>query len=271
MSASGIHMPIALLTDFGTQDWFAGEMKGALLRLSPRAGVIDLTHSVEPGDIRGGALALLSSFRSFPPGTLFLCSVSYGSISQKAVAAAGEGYFFLSPDNGLLSWALAKIRDVQLREINKEKFFRNSGCSTFPARDLLSPLAAKLHEGMDFSECGPLLNEYAILPWRETEVGEYRAVGEIIYIDRFGNAITSVSPRELAGREFNRARLKGNLVIPLGNHYEEVPEGMQVAYPGSGGLMEVGVNGGSAAGKLDLDVGDEVEFGFDHESGRDFS
>ncbi|MFP4014444.1 MAG: S-adenosyl-l-methionine hydroxide adenosyltransferase family protein [Chitinispirillaceae bacterium] len=255
-------MPIALLTDFGSRDWFAGELKGALLRFSPQARIVDLTHSVEPGDIRGGALALLSSFRSFPPGTLFLCSVSYGNISQKAVAVTAGGYFFLSPDNGLLSWALGKVGDVWLREIDKEKFLLNSGCATFPARDLLSPLGAKIHDGLEFSESGPLLDSYARLPWPETEFSENRAAGEIIYIDGFGNAVTSVSPRELAGKKFSQARLKGNRMIPLGSHYGEVMTGMPLVYPGSGGLMEIGVNGGSAAGKLGLEVGEGVEFEF---------
>ncbi|MFP4164749.1 MAG: S-adenosyl-l-methionine hydroxide adenosyltransferase family protein [Chitinispirillaceae bacterium] len=254
-------MPIALLTDFGNEDWFAGEMKGAILSTSPQTTIIDLTHSVKPGNIREGACALLCSYRSFPPGTVFLCSVSYGNIHQKAIAVHSDSYCFLSPDNGLLSWSLKQTQNTELREIDTHRFMHPSGCGTFPARDLLAPLGGKLHEGMDFSECGTLIPEYTELPWPKPEISEKSITAEIIYIDRFGNAVTSVSAQELnsSGHDFGRVEMNGK-TIPLGYHYEEVLQGSPVAYPGSGGLMEIGINGGSAEERYGLEIGGRVVF-----------
>src|ERR1035441_9806629 len=57
---------ITLTTDFGTGDWFVGTMKGVIAGIAPQCTVVDLTHDLPPGDIRGGAFALAASYGFFP-------------------------------------------------------------------------------------------------------------------------------------------------------------------------------------------------------------
>jgi S-adenosylmethionine hydrolase len=99
---------ITLTTDFGTRDWFVGTLKGVIAGIAPKAKVIDLTHDLPPGDIRGGAFALATSYRFFPEGTVHLAVIDPGVGSRrKAIAVQAAKGVFVGPDNGVLSWALA--------------------------------------------------------------------------------------------------------------------------------------------------------------------
>ena len=99
---------IALLTDFGTHDWFVGTMKGVIASIAPKATVIDLCHDIPPGDVKAGAFALLASYRYFPRGTIFVAVVDPGvGGPREAMLAEAHGNFFIGPDNGVLAYALS--------------------------------------------------------------------------------------------------------------------------------------------------------------------
>src|SRR3989442_12144364 len=100
---------ITLTTDFGLTDWFVGTMKGVILGISPQASLVDITHEVQPGGIRAASFALAVSYRFFPKGTVHVAIVDPGvGSSRKAIAVQTANYFFVGPDNGVLSWALRK-------------------------------------------------------------------------------------------------------------------------------------------------------------------
>jgi S-adenosylmethionine hydrolase len=99
---------ITLTTDFGTRDWFVGSMKGAILGVNPQAVVVDITHEIPPGDIRAGAFALAVSCRHFPRNSVHVAVVDPGVGSQRAaIVVRTSDYYFVGPDNGVLSVALA--------------------------------------------------------------------------------------------------------------------------------------------------------------------
>ena len=253
---------IALITDLGSDNWFAGELKGTILSINAQAVPVDVTHSVPRGGVREGAFALMAGCRSFPEGTIFLSAVGYGSTKTRVIAAKTASYIFVAPDNGLLSWALRREPSAEIREVNTEEYLLPSGCETFPARDLLAPLCASLSEWLDFSGCGEVTPNYVKLEWPKTQTKKKEISGGIIHIDKFGNAITSISPRELADACENAAVcvIGGNDKIPTGSGYDDVPPGQAVAYYGSAGLMEIGVNGGNAAEALGINIGSGVLF-----------
>src|SRR5881628_443504 len=97
-------MPIALLTDFGTRDYFVGAMKGTILSIDRKATIVDITHEIEPHNITEAAFTLAACRRDFPQGTVFVCVVDPGvGSSRRAIAAEIEGRKFVCPDNGLLT------------------------------------------------------------------------------------------------------------------------------------------------------------------------
>ena len=105
-------MPILTLTsDFGTRDWFVGTMKGVVLRINPRAVVVDLTHEIAAGDIRSGAFALAAGYKFFPRGTVHVVVIDPGvGGARRAVAVQTSDYFFVGPDNGVFSLVLKDKR-----------------------------------------------------------------------------------------------------------------------------------------------------------------
>ena len=109
---------IALLSDFGSRDHYAGTMKRMILNICPDAALVDITHEVPAHDVLDGALQLAAAARYFPAGTIFLAVVDpgVGSVRRGIAAEAGD-YRFVSPDNGVLTavlreWAPKKIVEL---------------------------------------------------------------------------------------------------------------------------------------------------------------
>ncbi len=257
MGASSL-TPIALLTDFGTRDWYVGAMKGVLLSGCPQAQLIDLSHQVDPGDIEAAAFILSQCWQEFPPGTVFLAVIDPGVGTQrKAVAVRAGGRFFVGPDNGLFGF----LEDYEAREITGEGFQREACSNTFHGRDIFAPAAAQLAAGAQFEAVGPAQEKLVPLTWPEVEVMRKGMHGCILIFDHFGNAITNLR-RETVTEHFNLDDLHVSLHpdrLPLVNTFGEVPKGAPLAYFGSGGFLEIAVNGGSAREVLSLKKHQTVE------------
>jgi hypothetical protein len=252
---------ITLTTDFGLQDWFVGTMKGVIRGLCPKAVVVDLTHGITPGDIQSGAFALAAGCRYFPKGTIHVAVVDPGvGSSRAAMAVETASYVFLGPDNGVLSWALEAEQIKTVRRLENESCFLRPVSRTFHGRDVFAPAAARLCGGLPIGKVGPAHGEWVRLPWPEPQVRTKELRGAIVYIDRFGNAITNIRGEFLRGMDGPAVKVKAGRasVLGLADHYQAVPEGKPSAVIGSSGLMEIAVNGGSAAVKLKLKVGDPI-------------
>ncbi len=104
-------MVIALLTDFGTSDGFAGAMKGVILNINPGVQIVDISHDIEPFDILGGALLLKAHYSYFPKGTVFIAVVDPGVGSERKPLAIKCGdYFFVGPDNGIFDLVIKDLK-----------------------------------------------------------------------------------------------------------------------------------------------------------------
>jgi S-adenosylmethionine hydrolase len=253
---------ITLTTDFGTRDWFAGTMKGVILRINPRAALVDLTHDIPAGDIRGAAFALAAACRFFPRGTIHVAVVDPGvGSARKAIAVQTPDCVFVGPDNGLLSLALAGQKIVAIRRLENEKFFLKPLSRTFHGRDIFAPVAGHLSRGVPLKQFGLASKTFEKLVWPQPRRRGNRLEGEVIYLDRFGNAITNIADQLLAGTKhlatcevFGKHRR----ICPLKDFYQAVPTNKAVALFGSSGYLEIAVNGGSAAKTLGLELGTPV-------------
>jgi hypothetical protein len=252
---------ITLTTDFGLGDWFVGTMRAVILGIHPRANVVDITHGIPPGDIRAGAFALMASCRFFPRGTVHVAVVDPGVGSRRrAIAVRSANHFFVGPDNGVLSWALGLEEIKTIRLLENPEYFLAPVSRTFHGRDIFAPVAAHLSRGLRASRLGRELRDYVRLPWPQATKQRGEAWGEIVCIDRFGNAITNIGA-ELVSRE--RAcvcEIMGQRKVRcgLGEFYGAVPVGRPVAVFGSSDFLEIAVNGGSAARRFGLKIGDKV-------------
>src|ERR1700738_1861869 len=102
---------ITLLTDFGLDDTYVGQMKGAILAISPSAALVDLTHAVPPQDVHAGAFLLWSAVGPFPAGTIHVAVVDPGVGSSRRPLALPfrRGDSLIGPDNGLLWPAVDRL------------------------------------------------------------------------------------------------------------------------------------------------------------------
>jgi S-adenosylmethionine hydrolase len=273
---------ITLTTDFGTRDWFVGTMKGVILGINPRARVVDITHEIPPSDIRAGAFALMASCRYFPKGTLHVAVVDPGVGSRRrAIAVRTTKYTFIGPDNGVLSWVLKGEKIRTIRELENKRYFLEHVSRTFHGRDIFAPVAAHLSRGLALERLGRELKDLIRLPWPEPAKHPEELRGEIVYLDRFGNAITNIDA-EMIGRSGQKGDncLEGHssrqpsppseggegvevigkrkVRCALAAFYDSVPANRAVAVIGSSDLLEIAVNGGSAACQFGLKTGDEV-------------
>src|SRR5947209_5570092 len=131
-------MPIVtLLTDFGSQDYFVGAMKGVILSGNPAIPIVDITHEIPPQDIEAAAFNLLASYRSFPAGTIHVAVVDPGvGSNRRPLLVESAEQFFVGPDNGIFSWICEREADCQPIHLTNEKFFRRPVYPTFHGRDI---------------------------------------------------------------------------------------------------------------------------------------
>lgn len=250
---------ITLTTDFGTRDWFVGTLKGVILSVAPNATIVDLMHEIPPGDIRAGAFALAAGFRFFPKGTVHVAVVDPGvGSTRSAIAVRTSRYLFVGPDNGVLSFALAGEKIKSIHRLANEEFFLRPVSRTFHGRDVFAPVAAHLSRGVSIGRLGPQQKEFTQLAWPKPRLERGVANGEILYVDRFGNAITNLDANSLRLSATLEVFAKRRRLCRLEEFYAAVPAGRAVAVVGSSGFLEIAVNGGSAAEKFGLNVGDRI-------------
>ncbi len=246
---------ITLTSDFGTDDTYVGEMKGAVLAIHPGAVLVDLTHEVAPGSIREGAWLLSHAWESFPKGTIHVAVVDPGvGTERRALAARSHGHTFLAPDNGLLHLIL-DLGGAELRVIDAARRAPSARGTTFDGRDLFAPVAARIAQGMRFEDVGPAaIDPIRLEPFHPTrENGSWSA--EVVRSDRFGNLVTTARQSFLEstfGPVWRRLRVVagGREIALVRNAYAAVPRGDLVLTIGSAGTLEIGCNGGSARGVL---------------------
>jgi S-adenosylmethionine hydrolase len=266
-SASRAGAPIAILTDFGYRDHYAGAMKGVIASICPQAAVIDVTHGIPPQQVLAGALALRESVNFFPPRTIFLAVVDPGvGTDRKPIAVETKsGLRLVGPDNGLL-WPAAEGAGIKrIVELCSAGYRLPKVSASFHGRDIFAPAAAWLWRGVPIDELGPSLSAMMALK-ADPRVLEkpHELKGEVIYIDGFGNLITSIGRPafERFASRFEQCRLsiriKRRAPLRLYNAYGEAPKGAPLAIFGSFDLLEIAVRNGNAAAHFNASLGEQV-------------
>lgn len=263
-------LPISFLSDFGLDDEFVGVVHGVLAKLAPASPIIDVTHNMPRGDIRAGALAMTRAVQYLPDGVaLMVIDPGVGS-DRKALALETPWGFFVGPDNGLLSPAVALVGGAsKIVSIENPEAMIPSPGATFHGRDIFAPAAALLASGeAAIDDLGPVLdgNEVSpmLLPLSEVEDGV--VTGLCWWVDGFGNAQTNVGPEDLVavglgpGDEVAVSIGATTHQFPWVGAYSDAPEGEALVHIDSAGLIAVAVNGGSAAAELQLAAGVKVRF-----------
>ncbi len=243
---------IALLTDFGTKDYFVGAMKGVILSIKPDAQTVDITHEIEPQNIRAAGFNLRACYQNFPPQTIFVAVVDPGvGSSRRAIVVKTESYFFIAPDNGLLEFIFHSDQNFDVYQLTDKKYFRPTLSRTFHGRDVFAPVAAHLASGIAPGKFGEKIRDFVraaeILP---KILDENWLEAEIIQIDRFGNLITNLRLNDLP--EKFSVEINGHQIEKKYDYFAEALIGEIFLIEGSADFLEIAARDNSAAKLLKI-------------------
>jgi S-adenosylmethionine hydrolase len=254
---------ITLTTDFGLKDPYVAEMKAVILSICRDAAIVDVSHQGEKFNIRMGAYILASAAPYFPAGTIHVAIVDPAvGTKRRALCIETKNGFFIGPDNGVLILA-AKAQGIShVYEIKNRKFMLPNVSNTFQGRDVFSPAAANLANGIHTSDLGPEVRNLIIPAFAKVAKGRYRVEGEVVHVDDFGNVMTNIGASDL--ESINREKTvklrvgKSGLMADFCKTYAEVEPKKPMVLIGSHGFFEISVNQGNAAKMLKVRVGDKV-------------
>ncbi|MEA2902381.1 MAG: hypothetical protein QOH36_2268 [Actinomycetota bacterium] len=255
------------LSDYGLDDEFVGVVKGVVKSIAPQVTVVDITHQIPAFDIRAGSLALARSMQYLAPGVV-LAVVDPGVGSSRRAVAVEVGSddvtaFLVGPDNGLLAPAVAMVGGARRAvSLTNEDYHLAAPGPTFAGRDVMAPAAAHLCAGLELDLLGEPVDPLSLLPGiiPLTRQEDGKTVGEVLWVDRFGNAQLNVDPDEIAGiegpvlvRSGDQARVAARVAS-----FSELKPGQVGVMVDSYGLLAVVLDQRSAADELRLHTGSPV-------------
>ena len=239
---------ITFLSDFGEDDWFVAAVKGEILKIDSNINIIDITHKIEPHDIKSAAFVLKSVCGNFPPGTVHLVVVDPGVGSKrKPIIVEAEKYSFVGPDNGVFSYIYDRLTKAYAIDVGGKI------STTFHGRDIFAPVAARIAIGKLPSDFGSEICDLHRFEFPKVTKRANRLHGEIVYIDHFGNLITNI-PNTIDVKNLN---ISGKEVA-LKNFYGEGVEGQIICIKGSSGYYEISCNKGDAKELLSVNTGENI-------------
>lgn len=245
---------ITIATDFGTADGYTGAVKGVIKSLAPNCEIVDITNELT--SVPKAAIALYRYCACFPVGTIHLIIVdpTVGA-GRRALAGSDGRYYYVGPDNGVFSMLSWNSRSVDWYNIREDKLPAGEISATFHGRDIFGPAAAMISIGHQPAEFGDKINDPVMIEIPKVQKSGDLIVGEIIDIDSFGNLIANIQGGMFSGND--KVKLEGQ-EVPLGRTFADAPPGYPIAYVGSLGFLEIGVNQGRADTHFKALVGSKV-------------
>jgi S-adenosylmethionine hydrolase len=248
--------PVALLTDFGLDDHYVGVLHAVLERDAPGVTRIDLGHEVERGDVWQASYLLRCAWPHLPARSVVLAVVDPGvGTERRAVAVRVGERVLVAPDNGLAGTVGPADEAVTLD-------WRHMGLPepsrTFHGRDLFAPAAARIAGGEALAALGPVISPGSLtpcpLPSAQRQGDRWQMT--ILHVDRFGNLVTNLAEEDFAAISMSLA--PGRVARRVATFGDGADDEV-VLLVGSSGLLELVVNGGSAAAATGLGRGDVVD------------
>jgi S-adenosylmethionine hydrolase len=254
---------ITLTTDYGTNDHLVGVLKGVILRINPDVQIVDITHGVTSFDLLDGATVIANAYPYFPSRTIHVVVVDPGvGTERRPLIVSGQNQYFLAPDNGVLSGVYEKEQNFIVRHLTAEHYFLHPVSKTFHGRDVFAPVAGWLSKNWQPGSMGEEITDFKRFALPRPKEADGLLKGVVLKVDSFGNLITNFREEDLPAGAFE----KGELNLQVGSHavsklvptFANGNAGEAIAYVGSSGNLEIGVNKGSASKTLGLGRGTPV-------------
>ena len=255
---------ITLTTDYGTNDHLVGTLKGVILKINPDVTIVDITHNITPFDLLDGALAIGSAYSYFPPKTIHVVVVDPGvGTERRPLLVSASSQYFVAPDNGVLSVIYERENGgAVVRHANVDHYYLQPVSKTFHGRDIFAPVAAWLSKGWQTASMGDEIADFKRFAMPKPKEADGAWKGAVLRTDTFGNLITNFRAEDLPAS----AMENGTIQLQVGAHtvtrvvdtFARGNNGEAIAYVGSSGYIEIGVNKGNASRTLNLGRGTPV-------------
>jgi S-adenosyl-L-methionine hydrolase (adenosine-forming) len=254
---------ITLTTDYGINDHLVGVVKGVILKINPEVQIVDITHQITAFDLLDGALAIASAYSYFPPRTIHVVVVDPGvGTERRPLLVTGQNQYFLAPDNGVLSGVYDKEQNVIVRHLTAEHYFLHPVSKTFHGRDIFAAVAAWLSKSWQPGSMGEEITDFKRFAIPRPKEADGHLKGVVLRVDSFGNLITNFRVEDLTPEWVEKGELKlqvgSQAVTRLVPTFAHGGAGEAIAYIGSGGYLEIGVNKGNASRLLSVGRGTPV-------------
>ncbi|WP_031484545.1 SAM hydrolase/SAM-dependent halogenase family protein [Maridesulfovibrio frigidus] len=267
---------IALLTDFGLDDPYVGQMKGILAAKAPNSKIIDVSHGVEPFCISQGSFFLAAALKHFPSNTVFVAVVDPGVGSgRRIIGIELGGHTILAPDNGIIELAEANSCGSMIVTDLSETPCSITCSSTFHGRDIFAPLAAELACGASLGSLGPKLplRDVVRTGLKKPLWMEHGVEAVVLHSDRFGNLVLNIPDSQIMPERMSMPERtvasELDCLSPRGAEaragcvrrvscYAELQSGAVGLIAGSQGFYELALYQGSVSDKLGYKAGDSI-------------
>lgn len=267
---------ITLTTDFGLKDYYVPAVKGAILSECPEAVILDITHDTEVFNYMEAAFILKNAYPHFPKGSIHIIGVnSLKNKNEAYVAIYADGHYFVGTDNGFFSLVL-DVTPEYIAELEE------TVSTTFPVKDIFAKAACRLAKKEKVEALGASRPSLITRMARQAYSNPDSIKGEVVYIDKYENAITNImrtqfeetakqrpfaiqlKPSRSYANAYKDTLASFNYSIgKISAAYNEVTEGEIVALFNSAGYLEIAINSGKAARLLGLKVGEPIQVFFE--------
>lgn len=261
---------VTITSDFGVNDHYVGTMKGVIVNINPDVQIVDICNAVQSFDILDGALTIAQSYRYFPSDTIHLVVVDPGvGTTRRPILVMTEKHIFVAPDNGVLSLVYEGEERISVRHITSEHYFLQPTSSTFQGRDIFAAVAGYLSKGMEVAKFGEEITDYVRFSAPKPKPVDAQTIkGVVLKVDKFGNLVTNITPKELpqlfaAAPPAFKATVGRATVTSMRQSYAGGNQGEVFALLNSMGFLEIASNRGSAAQLAGAGKGVEVTVAFE--------
>ena len=251
---------ISFLTDFGLSDSSVGQCKGVIASISPRAIVIDISHSVPHFDIQSGSWMLRSVVRHFPQCVhVAVVDPEVGTTRRPIAIAARRGDVLIGPDNGLLIAAAEVLGGIDAVVELIDPAFRHQPVSqTFHARDIFCPAAAHVSHGVSMHLLGPARDPSTLTRLREpvSTIADGAIVSNVVAVNEYGSLALAASGDFLTGFASPDSAVveigERAFEVRIAHTFGDVPIGQALLFVDSYGRLCLALNQGDLAEQLGM-------------------
>jgi hypothetical protein len=267
---SFVRPTITFMSDFGWVSPGLGVMKAAALALAPQAQIIDITHEITPFSIIEGA-CMLELVTDLPRGGIHVCVVDPGVGSARRVLAiqTHSGDRLVGPDNGVLRPAALRLGGIAaVVSVTNQAYLLKKIGATFDGRDVMTPAAAALANGVPLSALGEMLmlNDLHPPAYEEAPWSGQGFEATILHVNRYGNVYLNIDNTAFREKGFKNGGYAivttpdgREHTIAIAAIFAGVEKGEPLLFEGHYGRVQGAVNQGSLARMIGLEVGAKIQ------------